>query len=113
MLNILKMSSNPPSLGEVIFPSSRFSAKKDFIKVLDRNMSEPECHDNENQLGEKKSDEEKPIRHRSESTIRKPNVVPHMSAVHEIAFIMTICMAQILALSGLGQALRMSPINPI
>jgi methylthioribose-1-phosphate isomerase len=30
---------------------------------------------------------------------------PQMSKLHEIAFILTICMAQILALAGLGMAL--------
>jgi methylthioribose-1-phosphate isomerase len=87
------------------------------IKVINtrrahENMSEPECHDNENQLREKKADEDKPFCHGSDSTIGKPYGIPHMSAIHEIAFIITICMAQILALSGLGQALRISSMKP-
>lgn len=48
-----------------------------------------------------------PTRNGSESEIlqKKPRGTEGMSRIHDIALIVTICMAQILALAGLGQAL--------
>jgi methylthioribose-1-phosphate isomerase len=41
------------------------------------------------------------------SNLKQPGP-PRMSRLHDIAFILTICTAQIMALAGVGQALGMS-----
>lgn len=49
----------------------------------------------------------------SESDVSDGKVAGHppMSTIHDIAFIITICSAQIMALAGIGQGLGMSDKN--
>lgn len=61
-------------------------------------------------LDEEESPAINSTRHGSLSTLtnEKPTNSNGMTKVHDLAFIVTICMAQILALSGLGQGFGMS-----
>jgi methylthioribose-1-phosphate isomerase len=78
-------------------------------KILRMEPNNMDLEDHRDQSPEKATKDGDSGRLGSESDISnlKQPGAPRMSRIHDIAFILTICTAQIMALAGVGQALGM------